>query len=129
MKLEHWELASKFPPLENVGPHSTDIGTGYADLQNFLPKRLLEVGKGQDNSWSVRLRSTRDMDPRMPYVTLSNCWGTYMPFKLTKSNLKRCKKRVPFARLSQNFQDAIEMAVSLGFEFIWIDSLCKSRQP
>jgi hypothetical protein len=125
--LEHWQLLSSLPLEERVGSHETCLSGSKAST--FLPKRLLEVTKRSDSNWKIQLRETYNMDPRTPYVTLSHCWGNYMPFKLTSDNLRRCRKFIPFMKLSKTFQDAIEMTEFLGFNFIWIDSLCKSNVP
>jgi hypothetical protein len=60
------------------------------------------------------------------YLALSHCWGPTadMRFKLLASNINACYKSIEFDALSQNMQDAILAILSLGFSYIWIDSLC-----
>jgi hypothetical protein len=58
------------------------------------------------------------------YTTLSHCWGSLEIFKLKKSNIDSLHNGFPYERLPKTFQDAMEVAQSLGFKYIWIDSLC-----
>jgi hypothetical protein len=59
------------------------------------------------------------------YATLSHCWGD-IPDKivLTEENRASFHKALPQSNLSQTFKDAITAARMLGFDYIWIDSLC-----
>lgn len=59
------------------------------------------------------------------YATLSHCWGE-IPDKivLTAENKASLQKALPQSNLSQTFKDAITAARMLGFNYIWIDSLC-----
>jgi hypothetical protein len=60
-----------------------------------------------------------------PYTTLSHCWGSLEFFKLKKSNIDSLLHHgFPHERLPKTFQDAIKVSQSLGFKYIWIDSLC-----
>jgi hypothetical protein len=43
---------------------------------------------------------------------------------LTEEKLPEFRKRVPIQELSNTFQDALYVVAELGFEYIWIDSLC-----
>ncbi|KAF1352801.1 HET-domain-containing protein, partial [Lizonia empirigonia] len=58
------------------------------------------------------------------YATLSHCWGSTMPFKLSCGNFVSCLTDVPLTRLSKVFQDAIKFAWRMDILYIWIDSLC-----
>jgi hypothetical protein len=60
----------------------------------------------------------------LEYATLSHCWGKIKFLTLEKSNLEVLKNNIPLEALSQTFKDAIEIALELGFAYIWIDSLC-----
>jgi hypothetical protein len=59
-----------------------------------------------------------------PYVTLSHRWGEGEMFKLTLSNLERCKQGTPIGDLPQTFADAVQVTRRLQVRYIWIDSLC-----
>jgi hypothetical protein len=58
------------------------------------------------------------------YLTLSYCWGKIKLFKLTRENLADLEIVIPDESLCQTFQDALYITRSLGYEYIWIDSLC-----
>lgn len=66
------------------------------------------------------------MDAEKGYLALSHCWGptAEMRFKLLASNIDRCFETIDFDSLSQNLKDAVTVTASLGFSYIWIDSLC-----
>ncbi|KAF1978655.1 hypothetical protein BU23DRAFT_421303, partial [Bimuria novae-zelandiae CBS 107.79] len=62
--------------------------------------------------------------PDATYLTLSHRWSQGPVCKLVMDNLPDFRKDIPIRDLSITFQDAIEATNSLGFEYIWIDSLC-----
>jgi heterokaryon incompatibility protein (HET) len=43
---------------------------------------------------------------------------------LTVENMEQMQKSIPIEQLSKVFQDALRATAELGFEYIWIDSLC-----
>lgn len=58
------------------------------------------------------------------YVTLSHCWGKSTYQTLTRQNLSVMMNRIPDAAMSKTFEDTFTTARYLGFQYIWIDSLC-----
>jgi hypothetical protein len=46
------------------------------------------------------------------------------PLTLTKSTLSGMQQNVPFKDLPRTFKHAVQVALSLGILYIWIDSLC-----
>lgn len=93
-----------------------------------LPTRLLYVGsvdpKAPDDDPIVRLELTEGKDPKTEYLAFSHCWGGDIPFKLVEKNLCRYKMGVPVSKLPKNMRDAFWITQSLGFSYLWIDSLC-----
>jgi hypothetical protein len=65
-------------------------------------------------------------DPKnTQYVALSHCWGENTNFlKLTLGNQHILRLGVSVTELTKTFQEAILTAASLGYSFLWIDSLC-----
>src|SRR5436305_14453620 len=58
------------------------------------------------------------------YVALSHCWGkSKIPVTDTPNLLER-KKGIQFQSLPKTFQDAIVVTRRLGYQYLWIDSLC-----
>lgn len=58
------------------------------------------------------------------YLALSYRWGTATITKTLRGNLDTHMKSIPAATLSKTFQDAFIITRRLGFQYIWIDSLC-----
>ncbi|KAH8593093.1 heterokaryon incompatibility protein-domain-containing protein, partial [Bisporella sp. PMI_857] len=58
------------------------------------------------------------------YCTLSHCWGNGNFFQLRNENYRDLYIFIPYNLLSKTFRDAIYAAYTLGFSYIWIDSLC-----
>lgn len=86
-----------------------------------LPARLVNVGL-PSGIVSPSLADTKDM--RGSYVTLSHRWGKGKKLETTTKNIDQLKKGIPTDELSQTFKDAIVVTRQLGFQYIWIDSLC-----
>ncbi|TFB05514.1 hypothetical protein CCMA1212_002423 [Trichoderma ghanense] len=61
-----------------------------------------------------------------PYVALSYVWGSAPVFKTTRSNISDLMQQqgLPVSSLPQSIRDAMSLAQELGFEHIWIDSIC-----
>jgi len=59
-----------------------------------------------------------------PYLTLSHCWGNVKFLTTTCANLLSFETSLPVNKLSKTFQDALYATVTLGFQYVWIDSLC-----
>ncbi|RDW87253.1 hypothetical protein BP5796_02947 [Coleophoma crateriformis] len=82
----------------------------------ITPTRLIELYEG-----GCRLRT--DVVVGTPYTTLSHCWGSIDILKLRKDNINELHD-FPLSKLSKTFQDAVFLSRSLGFKYIWIDSVC-----
>ncbi|KAI3320528.1 heterokaryon incompatibility protein-domain-containing protein [Xylariaceae sp. AK1471] len=65
-------------------------------------------------------------DPRnLQYVALSHCWGEDPHFlTLTLDNQHSLRTGVSLAKLTKTFQESAMTAASVGYSFLWIDSLC-----
>lgn len=93
-----------------------------------LPTRLLYIAPvdptAPEGSPIVRLELIEGKDLRTEYLALSHCWGGDIPFKLVKKNVDSYCNGIPVSKLPKNMQDAFSITLSLGFSYIWIDSLC-----
>ncbi|OTB03176.1 hypothetical protein M426DRAFT_12765 [Hypoxylon sp. CI-4A] len=88
-----------------------------------LPSRLLHISKDMPDKLSVKLVECNGKSGK--YLTLSHCWGTRpILAKTIKSNYKAYLNDIPYDELPKTFQDAVYIAKELGFEYIWIDSMC-----
>jgi Heterokaryon incompatibility protein (HET) len=85
----------------------------------MLPTRLLEL-----SSTGTRLRLGKELKGPIKYATLSHCWGSLSFTTLNEANVAQFLQNIPHEILPRTFQDAIEIALYLGFKYLWIDSLC-----
>ena len=84
-----------------------------------MPTRVIDVrSDGQD----PRLHLTNSR--KGEWVTLSHCWGKEKFLVTTTKNLERHLEGIALTDLPPNFQDAIRITRKLGYQYIWIDSLC-----
>ncbi|KAH7417715.1 heterokaryon incompatibility protein-domain-containing protein [Cadophora sp. MPI-SDFR-AT-0126] len=83
------------------------------------PTRLIFI-----RGLSLRVCETAGNIGSIKYATLSHCWGGKDFLKLVRANLASFQVKIPYEDLSNTFQDAIFIARYLGFEHLWIDSLC-----
>ncbi|KAH8895969.1 HET-domain-containing protein [Thozetella sp. PMI_491] len=52
-------------------------------------------------------------------------WGTCTrSFKSLKSNYNASLENIVFSDMTKNMRDAVQITASLGFSYLWIDSLC-----
>jgi len=88
-----------------------------------LPTRLLRLERRSD-VFSIRLVNITDRTNNTPYATLSHCWGGHQPIRLLQDNFESFTRNIPFESLPKTFRHAVEIALTLGLSWIWIDSLC-----
>ena len=80
-------------------------------------------------SGKPRLLVTNENTLAFLYTTLSHCWGSHMPLRLTTGNIEELQAEIPVEKLSKTFQDALEITKRMGLKHIWIDSLCVLQAP
>ena len=93
---------------------------------DFVPTRLLKIRTNGRFLLSVQicLSNTEDFKPRTPYLALSHCWGATSVLQLTTATSATFPRDVPLSSLPQTFSDAALITARLGYEYLWIDSLC-----
>lgn len=62
--------------------------------------------------------------PVPPYIALSHCWGGGSPLRTTQANVDQHFLAINENDLPKTFQDTITVTRTLGFQYLWIDSLC-----
>lgn len=93
-----------------------------------LPKKVLDV-LGNDSK-SVRLHesdfnSEENRYEYGEYIAFSHVWGVAESLpKTTTKTIQSHKKGIPWTTLPRALQEAIVLTRSLGFRWLWIDSLC-----
>ena len=94
-------------------------------LPKYYPTRVVDT-RPRGASGCFRVVKADAVRTPSRYVTLSHRWGTDTP-RLTRKNENYYSKGAPWSELPQTFRDAFTLAKSLGFRYIWIDSLCISQ--
>lgn len=97
-----------------------------------LPARLLKItsdlAKGNRHIQLKEIRNesitVREEICRGGYASLSYCWGTDQPQKLTVKTQGELKRGINTGILPKTLQDAIEFTTLVGLEYIWIDAMC-----
>lgn len=91
-----------------------------AQVPQPLPKRLVTVRS------DGRLVLTEHLDEIGHYLALSHCWGSVdTTFSTTSENFaQRASTGFQSSEMPRNFRHAIEFMRRLGYDYIWIDSLC-----
>jgi hypothetical protein len=101
---------------EHCGKAAREGVAGYVTL----PTRLVYIPRQE--SEDPQLVATAGQTGL--YLALSYRWGTATITKTLTGNLNTHMKSIPAATLSKTFQDAFIITRKLGFQYIWIDSLC-----
>lgn len=87
---------------------------------SVFPTRLLSVSDGE-----LKLVQTAKLPQvPVPYFTLSHCWGKIENLKLSQNNVQSLEAGIPENDLCPAFKDAFHVTRTLGYRYIWIDSLC-----
>ncbi|EIW52281.1 HET-domain-containing protein, partial [Trametes versicolor FP-101664 SS1] len=58
------------------------------------------------------------------YLALSYVWGEEQPHQTTTSNVSAYSAGIDAFLLPQTIRDAISVTRTLGFQYLWVDSLC-----
>ncbi|KAH7374164.1 heterokaryon incompatibility protein-domain-containing protein [Cadophora sp. MPI-SDFR-AT-0126] len=103
--------------------HTTCKRFRRREEHEWKPTRLIKVDLHGNN---LKLCTYDQLPSQVEYVTLSHCWGETQDecIKLTDENIESFQKELPDLQQAQTFKDAITATRMLGFEYIWIDSLC-----
>jgi hypothetical protein len=95
----------------------------WASPRDF-PARLLYVGHDTNSTIRVCELIAHIVEEIPKYLTLSHCWGNSRKQQLTRSTLKAYTRAIPAEELSCTLKDAVEITRNLGYQHVWIDSLC-----
>jgi hypothetical protein len=98
--------------------------------EGLVPSRLLTfpvapVPAGEE--LLVKLVQSTELSQDTQYVALSHCWGgPEFPIpRILEGSLKtHTKDGLRYAELPKTFRDAIDVTRAMGYEYLWIDSLC-----
>ncbi|KAI0486828.1 heterokaryon incompatibility protein-domain-containing protein [Xylaria cf. heliscus] len=93
-------------------------------LRPFVPKRLIQIlqdDHGESSLWRLVCHPVNDA---IQYLTLSHCWGSYQPIYLDNKTIHEFTNPTSVSKLPKTYQHALTVTHELGFQYIWIDSLC-----
>ena len=93
------------------------------DRTDIVPSRLIRI-QHTDGRLVARLCPEEELCTRPQWLTLSHCWGSQPIFTLREANIEQMTSSLPIDSLPKVFQDAMNITVELGYEYLWIDSLC-----
>jgi hypothetical protein len=86
----------------------------------ILPSRLLDVSS-TNTIRLVEVKTLRDAC----YLALSHCWGeSKQQYETTGATLSDRFAGFQLNSLSRSYRDAVTITQNLGFDYLWIDSLC-----
>ena len=71
-----------------------------------------------------RLCLSNSLPPDSEYCKLSHYWGRVVIKTLQRENIQLFQEEIPADGLTKTFKDVILAASRLGFQYVWIDSLC-----
>lgn len=91
----------------------------YSSIDQLLPTRGIDVGTETQNPHLVISNGRIGR-----WGALSHVWGDQIPIKTEKDDLgPRCSE-IQLEDLGPKFADAVLITWLLGFQHLWIDSLC-----
>jgi hypothetical protein len=91
-------------------------------FDKVLPARLLYIPENNDE---LRLFESKEFKQHIDYATLTHCWGgSSVIARSLKATLSGNLSHIPCESLDKTFKDAIIITRKLGFQYLWIDSLC-----
>lgn len=107
--------------VEKCQTECTYCNDSSAQSLASYPTRLIDVSQPP-----LRLVITASLKPeeRLPYVTLSHCWGGNRYFTTQRGTLSKRLRGFAMADLPATFRDAISLTRSLNIRYLWIDSVC-----
>ncbi|KAF4873432.1 Ankyrin-repeat domain containing transcription coregulator asaA [Colletotrichum siamense] len=112
---KHWLQICKTSPGHSVcrdtyGPRGTC---------STLPTRVLNVGSEDREPFLFEGHGLKER-----YCILSYCWGLSGNATTTKNNFSHRKQGIPLESLPTLLRQAVIVARSLGYKYLWIDALC-----
>jgi hypothetical protein len=97
----------------------------------YLPTRLIHLSTtAEGNQIVARLVSSSELNQQdhqhIKYTTVSHRWGIgdLGPLTTTRALEPIHRKEIDPAKIPKTFMDAFRVTLSIGVEYIWIDSLC-----
>ena len=126
---ENWELARSYLASCRRNHARCRRRDAESERAGFRPTHLVDILIERDDT--IRLIEGRNLAQKDPadtdYLTLSYCWGenTLQPYRTIKANVaERLSEGFPLGSQPASIQDAIKVTKTLGYRYLWVDSLC-----
>lgn len=95
------------------------------DASIFTPTRLIHINADILDEVKLEAFASRGHgDRNVRYAALSYCWGGDQVGKTTKANVAPRAQVFSLKDQTKSIRDAVAVARELGFQYLWIDSLC-----
>lgn len=85
--------------------------------KNQLPTRVLDITRIQPRLFVINGQTGS-------YAALSYCWGTEGNLITRRDDLESSRAQIPSVNIPATIKDVIQVAKSLGFQYLWVDALC-----
>ena len=90
---------------------------------HFVPSRLIHITSRDNQVVSARPVYKDKIEANIFYTNLSYCWGESNPCRLMEASVENFRQQIP-TQLPKILAETQHITVQLGYEYIWIDSLC-----
>lgn len=99
-----------------------DLCQSFANTEALLPTRVIDIGPvGEDIRPRLHISAQGEVGQ---WIALSHCWGKAQPLITTEETLEERVAAIPLVLLPPLFRDALYIVRELGYQYLWIDSLC-----
>ncbi|ORX99419.1 heterokaryon incompatibility protein-domain-containing protein [Clohesyomyces aquaticus] len=106
--------------LSEISSYWLQLCASLLKPKNKFPTRILKL----DRTNGVYCPQIVVAKEWVPYVALSYCWGGDQRHKTTGQGLRETGGQGNFLELPSTIQDTVRVTYSLGFDYIWVDSIC-----
>ncbi|KAJ9613925.1 hypothetical protein H2200_002061 [Cladophialophora chaetospira] len=100
-----------------------DHGRCITPISTFLPLRLLDIDPQGTQQKTFTVVEAKHVPLESAYLTMSHRWHETTP-RLTRRHRSEYEQPAPWTELPGYFQDAFQITQSLGYRYLWVDSLC-----
>ncbi|KAH6708924.1 heterokaryon incompatibility protein-domain-containing protein [Leptodontidium sp. MPI-SDFR-AT-0119] len=120
---EAMHLASYW--LKRCLQHHSVCDQAMRNTTKVRPCRLLRV-RGEDGNEELNLIRLGEDQEDVQYLALSYSWGPQSAncVRLLISNIDAFCQEIDESTLPLTIRDAVKVTRSLGYQFLWVDSLC-----
>lgn len=85
----------------------------------------IDAAASQNEEYKLVLEFPAESTPSTrAYLALSYCWGGDQTHKTTRCQIAAADYDLDWTALPASIQDAVKVTANLGFEYLWVDSLC-----